>query len=96
MPGAKDEGTAGVAINQAADTPTFRQSGSSNEVIQQTGSGLGGALNRVVGEGCSEEWTAESSVMGRCQSLQDLWGENLNNAVSGGTIIIIKIPLSQM
>ena len=55
MPGAKDEGTAGVAINQAADTPTFRQSGSSNEVIQQTGSGLGGALNRVVGEGCSEE-----------------------------------------
>lgn len=34
--------------------------------------------------------------MGRCQSLQDLWGETLNNAVSGGTIIIIKIPLSQV
>lgn len=44
-----------VAINQAAGTPTLRQSGGSNEVIQQAGSGLGRALNRVVREKHSEE-----------------------------------------
>lgn len=49
-----DEGTAGTAVNQAADAPTLRQSAGHNEDIQQAGTGLGGGLNRVVGEGCSE------------------------------------------
>lgn len=98
MPGAINEGTAGIAVNQADDTPPllYWRSGSSDEENQQTGTGLGRGQNGVVGEGLSKEGTSESSVMGRCQPLQDLGEGALNNAVSGGTIINIRIPLLQM
>lgn len=98
MPGAINKGTAGIAVNQADDTPTllYWRSGGSDEENQQTGTGLGRGQNGVVGEGLSKEGTSESSVMGRCQPLQDLGEEALNNTVSGGTTINIRSPLLQM
>lgn len=39
MPGAKDDGTVGMAINQAADTPTFRQAGAVMKSFNRQGVG---------------------------------------------------------
>lgn len=85
-----------VAINQAAGTPTLRQSGGSKAVIQRAGSGPGGALSRVVGEGLSRSEQLSPQGWEGASHCKTSAGETLNNAVSGGTIIIIRVPLFQM